>query len=370
MVKKLLYILLVSSVTFFSCEQKGAYLITGKFQHLSDTLVFIINNSERKTETVVCEDNQFVIKGYTDSLTYLFVYASDFNTWLDVWVNSQDQLVISGDIKYPDLIEVSGNAVNEKLSEFKRTNASLLREKRDLYYMQQEVLDGNLEGNFSESDIVAKISNINHQLKEKADVFVRNNPNELASVVLLRDYLVDVEDVEKLEEYLSLLQSPVTESEIYQQISDLAQRVIQTFVGSLAPEFEIIDVKGDTAQLSDYKDEYLLLTFAASWCDVCRKDNKELVKVYEKYRKKGLKMLTISFDENRKDWQDAAKEDNIGWRQAIDTHGWGAQMLELYNISTIPSNFLIDKSGTIICKNLYEDELMKKLEDIFMPQTK
>ncbi|MDR1121778.1 MAG: AhpC/TSA family protein [Dysgonamonadaceae bacterium] len=370
MVKKLLYILLVSSVALFSCEQKGAYLITSKFQHLSDSLVFITNIGERKTDTVICENNQFVINGIADSLTYLSMFAPDFGVWLDIWVNSKDHLIISGDIKYPDLIEISGSAVNEKLSEFKRANASLLREKRDLYYMQQEVLEENLDGNFSESDIVAKISNINHQLREKADVFVRNNPGELASIVLLRDYLVDVEDVEKLDEYLSLLQPPVTESEIYRQLSDLAQRIIRTFVGSFAPEFEIIDVKGDTAQLSDYKDEYLLLTFAASWCDVCRKDNKELVKVYETYRKKGLKMLTISFDENRKDWQDAAKEDNIAWRQAIDTHGWGAQMLELYNISTIPSNFLIDKSGVIIYKNLYEDELMKKLEDIFMLQTK
>jgi peroxiredoxin len=361
--KKLLYISLAFSVVFFSCERKSTYSITSKLDNLSDSLVFVTDIDGKKTDTVVCENNRFTITGVADSLSYLSVYIASIGAWLDIWVKNEDHLVISGDVKYPDLIEIRGNVIHNKLSEFKDANASLLREKMDLYHIQQEISGDSLEGNANESGIVAKISNINHQLKEKADVFVRNNPKELAGIVLLRDYLIDVENIDKLDEYLSLLQPPVTESEIYNQLSDLSRKIKQTAIGSPAPAFEIVDIKNDTARLSDYKNEYLLLTFAASWCNICRKDNKELVKVYERYRKKGLKMLTVSFDENKANWQDAAKEDNIRWRQAIDTHGWGAQMLELYNISTIPSNFLINQSGLIVCKNLYGEELMKKLDE-------
>ncbi|MDR2626712.1 MAG: TlpA family protein disulfide reductase [Dysgonamonadaceae bacterium] len=365
--KKSFYILLLFSALLFSCEQKDAYVITSKLQNFSDSLVFVTNICEKKTDTIVCKNNRFEIKGVADSITYLSVYAPGIGAWLDIWVCNKDHLVISGDAKYPDLIKINGNTIHNKLSSFKEANTSLFREKSDLHYMQQEALtDSLLVGNSNEPGIAAKISNINHQLKEKADIFVRNNPGEPAALVLLRDHLVDVENVDKLDEYLSLLQPPVTGNDIYRQLTALSRKVKQTNVGALAPEFEIIDVKNDTARLSDYKDKYLLLTFAASWCNVCRKDNRELVKAYEKYRKKGLKMLTVSFDENKEDWQSAVKEDKINWRQAIDTSGWGAQMLELYNISTIPSNFLIDKSGMIVCKNLYGEELMKKLNDILM----
>jgi peroxiredoxin len=352
---------------FFSCEQKNVFTITGKLQNFSDSTVFVTNVSGKITDTVACENSRFVIESAADSLTCLAIHIPCANAWLDVWVNGGDRLTVAGDAKYPELLEISGNAIHNKLSEFKKAGASLLREKADLHYLLLETLADSLEGSSpGEVDIAAKISNINHQLKEKADVFVRNNPAEPASVILLRDYLVDVENVDRLDEYLSLLRSPATESEICRQLDALSRKIRQTSVGAPAPAFEIVDVKSDTARLFDYKSEYLLLTFAASWCNICRKDNLELAKAYEKFRKKGLNMLTVSFDENRADWLAAAREDRIGWRQAVDTGGWGAQMLELYNISTIPSNFLIDRSGVIVCKNLYGDELMKKLNDVFM----
>jgi peroxiredoxin len=322
----------------------------------------VTNIAEKTTDTVTCEDDRFLIKGNADSPLALSIYIPGAGVWIDVWVNNHDRLTLSGDAKYPDLITVSGNAVHNKLSEFKKANQSLLREKGDLHLLHREALADSLEGSVNEADVAAKISNINHQMKEKADVFLRNNPSEPASTVLLRDYLADLENVDRLDEYLAILQAPATNGDLYRQLAALSRKIRQTAIGAPAPHFEIVDVKNDTARLSDYKNDFLLLTFAASWCNVCRKDNLELTRIYEKYRPKNLKMLTISFDENPGEWLAAAKDDRISWRQAVDSGGWGAQMLALYNISTIPSNFLIDRSGIIVCKNLYGDQLMQKLE--------
>lgn len=360
--QRIIYILLLFIALLLSCGQDKNYTITGKLENSSDSVLFVVFDGSADIDTIPCKEGQFEIKGYTDSLTYLTVFIPEAGIWYDVWVGQKEKLTFGGDIRYPNMIGAKGNSINDKLASFKAENKSLLKEKRDLYYQQLESVADSLEGNSNEANYSAKISNLVYQLEEKAGQFVKNNPSALASIVLIRDYLVDPEDLSKMETYLSVVEAPVLNSPIYQQLTALLERLKRTQIGSPAPDFQITDIKGDTVVLSDFKDKYLLLTFAASWCDVCRRDNKELVEAYNIFQKKGLQMFTISFDENRDEWTLAAKEDKISWRQAIDTHGWGAEMLTTYNISTIPANFLIDKNGLIVDRNLFGENLEEALE--------
>lgn len=361
--QRIIYILLLFVGLLFSCREETNYSIAGKLDNSADSVVFVAINGHTKVDTIPCDEGRFMIKGNTDSLSYLTILIPETGIWLDVWVDKKNKLTLSGDVKYPDLIEIKGNEVNDKLAEFKSANQSLFKEKIDLFYLQQESVADTLEGNSNEVNYTAKISNAEYQLQEKAEQFVRSNPSSLASIVLVRDYLVDPEDLNKTEECLSLIEAPVTSSPIYTQLSALLSRLKRTEVGAAAPDFEIKDIKGDTVSLSDFKDKYLLLTFAASWCDICRRDNKGLVDAYNKYKKKGLHLFTVSFDEHKEEWKTAAKEDKITWQQAIDTQGWGAEMLTTYNITSIPANFLIDKNGIIIARNLFGGNLEAILEE-------
>ena len=361
--QKIIPILLLYVTIFFACKQSDGYVVTSKLQNFSDSLVFVVKDASEHIDTILCKDGQFVIEGRVDSLTYFSLYIPQTGIWLDLWIENKDNIVITGNTKYPELIEVRGNSINNKLAEFKTNNQALLREKVDLYQQQQESASDSLEGNSNEASYSAKISNIEFQLKEKAEEFILKNPKAYASIILLRDYLADTDNVEKLDTCLSLIRYPASNTQIYRQLEHLLYKTKQTSIGAVAPDFEIVDLKGNTISLADFKEKYLFLTFAASWCDVCRKDNHELTKVYNKFHKKGLQMFTVSFDEEKAEWKSAAKEDNIEWTQAVDTHGWGAEMLNLYNITSIPSNFLIDKEGVIIAKNLFGEELIEVIEE-------
>ncbi len=361
--RKLLYISFLFFTLFFSCKNKDVYVVTCHLQNLTDSLVFVSNENSGYIDTIVCKNGRFNMEGSSDSLSHFSLYLQSTGTWLDVWAKNKEKISISGDAKYPELIEVRGNAANDKLSEFKSANRALIQEKANLSLQKEETASDSLNGSLDDASYASKISNINHQLREKAENFVRKNPTEPASVILLRDYLIDREDVNKIHDYLSLIQHPANSMFIYKQLDNLYQKMQATTIGSPAPSFEIVDIQNDTAKLQDFKGKYLLLTFAASWCDVCREDNKELVDIYNKFKNKGIRIFTVSFDENKKDWQKAAKEDKIEWRQAIDTHGWGAEMLDLYNITSIPSNFLIDENGVIVGKNLFGEDLEKTLEE-------
>jgi len=48
-----------------------------------------------------------------------------------------------------------------------------------------------------------------------------------------------------------------------------------------------------------------------------------------------------------------------------DLQGWKNDVAILYGIQMVPQNFLIDPNGKIIAKNLFGDDLEKKLTEIF-----
>jgi lysozyme family protein len=76
------------------------------------------------------------------------------------------------------------------------------------------------------------------------------------------------------------------------------------------------------------------------------------VNIRKIFPKKELEMMTIALDEKKDNWEDLAKKQGIDWYQVTDVHGMASDMVSLYNLNTIPNNFLIDKKGIIFAKDI------------------
>lgn len=126
-------------------------------------------------------------------------------------------------------------------------------------------------------------------------------------------------------------------------------------------EIALPTVNGDTLHLSSLKGKVLLVDFWASWCGPCRSSNKQLVKLYSRYKNKGFEILGISLDENKKDWVKAINKDKISWLQINDSGGWDAKTAINWNIFQLPTSFLVDKNGKIVAMDLEKAELEKAL---------
>lgn len=126
-----------------------------------------------------------------------------------------------------------------------------------------------------------------------------------------------------------------------------------------APQFSLPDNNNNTVNLKDYIGSYVLIDFWASWCAPCRMQNKQLYKIYNKLKTKGLVVISISMDTDYLLWKKALEEDNLPWIQLNDSVGFKASKLRQdYKFQQIPTLFLIDKKGFIISKNPSHMEIL------------
>ena len=130
-------------------------------------------------------------------------------------------------------------------------------------------------------------------------------------------------------------------------------------------QIKLPTVKGDSITLASLKGKVVLLDFWASWCMPCRAANKKLVKLYDKYSKQGFEIFSVSLDEEKKDWQKAIIKDKITWLQVNDPRGsWNAKTAADWNISVLPTSFLINKKGDVVALDPEGKELEKGIKDL------
>jgi peroxiredoxin len=157
------------------------------------------------------------------------------------------------------------------------------------------------------------------------------------------------------------------ESPMGRGIPDAVNANINTKIGAVALDFVQNDPSGKKIKLSDLKGKYLLIDFWASWCGPCRKENPNLVSLYQKFNGQGFEILGVSLDQPGQytNWVKAIKDDNLSWQQVSDLKGWDNEVARKYGVRSIPTSFLLDPNGKIIAKDLRGVELAKKLEEIF-----
>ena len=141
--------------------------------------------------------------------------------------------------------------------------------------------------------------------------------------------------------------------------------VIGLEIGNKAPAFDLKDSSNQAVSLYSVKEKLVLIDFWASWCKPCRIENKKLIDIYSKYKNAafkagtGFEIFSVSIDERADGWKKQLQIDKYNWRYQVIDNGYA--VANLYKVSSIPKNHLIDKNGIILAKDIRDSVVEKTL---------
>lgn len=269
---------------------------------------------------------------------------------------------------YKDSIYASyftGSSQNDAYKEFSKTMLYFNSKKQkniEKFKKAKAEQDGILVQELQNENRTIAVEEADYKLQ-----FVNNNSNSLFSIMLLTE-MVNRKEINTVEanEIIKNLSPKIAASTSAKTLTALIKSMKKADVGSVAPDFSAPTPTGETLSLKEAMGEYTIIDFWASWCKPCRRENPNVVKVYNKYHDKGLNIIGVSLDKaSQKDrWLKAIEMDKLTWSQVSNLKGWKDPIAVQYNVRGIPATFLIDKEGTIIAKNLRGPALEQKIASL------
>ena len=146
---------------------------------------------------------------------------------------------------------------------------------------------------------------------------------------------------------------------------------IGAHIGQPAPEIILESPSGEKIALTSLRGQMVLIDFWAAWCPPCRRENPSLVNTYRQYKDRefvngtGFTIYSVSLDKKKESWIAAIEEDSLVWESHVsDLMGRKSALLDEYEISSIPLNFLLDGNGIILAVGLRGSALEERLKEL------
>jgi len=115
-------------------------------------------------------------------------------------------------------------------------------------------------------------------------------------------------------------------------------------VGGPAPQFELETIRGQTIKLSDFKGEFVVLNFWATWCVPCSQEMPEFQKVHQSLGGNHIKIISVNFSEPKKRVEKFTQDFHLSFPVLLDGFGNTA---EKYKVRSLPVTYIISPDSII-----------------------
>lgn len=129
-------------------------------------------------------------------------------------------------------------------------------------------------------------------------------------------------------------------------------------------DLEIENVAGEEISLSSLQGKVVLLNFWGSWNQDSRDATRSLKNVYRQYHDRGFEIYSVALENDRNTWRAALDFEEYPWINVSELTYPYSYAANVYNVKNIPTNFLIDRNGTIVAKNLSGKVLATWLDNL------
>lgn len=359
--KKVL-LLFLTLLVMHSCQKNktgNSYEIHGSVKNIPDSSIVYLSKNNKVIDSTIVINETFKLNGKVNAPTNVFVDVKNTKNYKSFWLEN-------------NIINFYAEAGKFEQAKITGSTTQLEEEILEKRLQKIERKMEALENEITLTTTKAKMDSIKvqyNQLIEKREVtvyqeYVNEFPQSLVSAKVLR-FFATTWGKEKTKALFTSFSKENKNSDYGKRISRYLKLSKEPKIGEQFVDLKIADTKGEVKQLSSLKGKVVLLKFWASSCDSCRKQNLSLIKTYHTYASKGFEIFAVSLDQYKKPWLAAIEEDKLPWIHVSDLSEFDDKAVLIYGVNEIPDNFLIDKNGVIIGRNLRGDALDKKLAELF-----
>lgn len=111
-----------------------------------------------------------------------------------------------------------------------------------------------------------KMQSFGVQMNEAYNAFIKNNPDNLASIYAISSLGGANPSLEIVQSLFQSLDEPVRNSMLGKVYGNKLEKLAIVSIGASAPDFTQADTSGKPVSLKDFRGKYVLIDFWASWC--------------------------------------------------------------------------------------------------------
>ncbi|SEA24116.1 protein of unknown function [Porphyromonadaceae bacterium NLAE-zl-C104] len=348
------YILVLYCV--LSCKNGEEVLIKGEISNLENPYILVtwLSADTLAIDTInVDTKGKFNYRNQIDTLTTFSLYLNNYESVAVVFADKGQSLKVKGDALLPDLIEVTGNEINNDLTLFKTQNRELLAQRGQLLLnlSRESHVDTILNKPVSRHDEIARLQLLNHELISQAEEFIEKNPGKFSSLILINNFFINSDNPQALERVLGYLQGDVTNTQYAARLRSYSERINRSGEGVQMPYFILKDKEGNSIYSHQFKGKYLLLSFVSTAGIESRETIDLLKEAYREVNRDSVEFLTVYIDSDIYPVE-YVENDSIPWSVVPEKRSWGSDIVDAYNVQYIPFNILIAPDGNIKVRNI------------------
>lgn len=376
MKKSLLFLLIMSVLV--SCNQHNKFKISGQIKNAEGKMLYFEHDGLLKTTTLdsakLNANGEFSFKALRPEYPDFYSLKLDGKTITFAVDSSEVMTINSQDANFATDYTVTGSTESAQIQKLRKS------------VMNIQIMANNLTNNLSSEERNEKIAEIQKKInehKEMAQKLILENPRSTAAYFALyqkinNTYLFSpyiksdkpycaavatafntfMPEYERSKNIYGLVMDAIKterkakENEAWQEVLE------QSGKGYI--DIDLKNNKNEEKKLSSLEGKVVLIDFSAYESENSVDYTFALRDLYNKYHSKGFEIYQVSLDQSKLLWEQSVE--NIPWICVRDDNGPNSIYVSTYNLSAIPTAFLMNKQGNIISRSQNPVDLKKDIE--------
>lgn len=368
---KKIFTLACAAVVLASCNNSDSYTINGTVNGFEDgTKVYINEQGEQgfiKIDSTEIKGGTFVLKGAAAEPDLKFIEFGNTQEYVLPFILENGKIQVSFDKQKPEEAKVTGSKNNDYLTAYNTEAFKLQKESQNFQEQNNEKMMIAQQANdvATMEALMNELNVIREKIKTQNIDYVKANKDAYISLYLM-EQLVFAQAItsEEFKTYFDALNPDLKTTKKGKELAEKLSKLDKVSVGKMAPDFSAPNVDGQMVSLKESLGKVTIIDFWAAWCGPCRRENPNVVALYDKYKDQGLAIIGVSLDKDAEAWKKAIADDKLTWTQVSNLKYWEDPIAKEYNVEGIPAMFILDAQGKIVAKDLRGEELDTKIAEL------